>query len=102
MSQYPHLYGSKAWAVIRTGQLLEHPLCETCKAIGLTTAATVVDHKEPHRGDPVKFYAGPFQSLCKHCHDSAKQAEEKRGHSGVVGVDGWPVDEKHPFNRETK
>jgi len=40
------------------------------------------------------------QSLCKRCHDSTKQAEEKRGYSIHVDEDGWPVDPNHPANKE--
>jgi hypothetical protein len=34
-----------------------------------------VDHVIPHEGDPVKFWKGPFESLC-HPHHSAKTARE--------------------------
>lgn len=101
MSQYPHLYNSAAWKRIRKAHLLSHPLCVMCKPRGIVQAATVVDHIEPHRGDAAKFYAGPFQALCKGCHDSLKQTEEKRGHNPMVGLDGWPMDTKHPINRKT-
>ena len=54
-------------------------------------AASVCDHVHPHRGDEVKFWAGPFQSLCKPCHDSDKQRQENGGPARVaIGADGWP------------
>jgi 5-methylcytosine-specific restriction endonuclease McrA len=44
------------------------------------TAATVCDHITPHKGDLTKFWnAGNLQSLCKPCHDGAKQQLEKTG-----------------------
>lgn len=40
----------------------------------------VADHKTPHRGDEALFWdARNIQCLCKGCHDSTKQREE-RGH----------------------
>nr|WP_244485255.1 HNH endonuclease signature motif containing protein [Pseudolabrys sp. Root1462] len=72
-----------------------------CEGQGLTVAATVVDHIIPHKGDQKLFWdiEGNWQPLCKFHHDSAKQAEEGRGYSGEVGLDGWPLDQKHPANR---
>lgn len=68
----------------------------------MTRPATVADHVEPHRGDPLKFWYGDLQSLCDECHSSAKQREEAEGFSREIGGDGWPVDPRHPFNRGSK
>lgn len=39
----------------------------------------VCDHVRPHRGDEALFWdEGNLQTLCKPCHDSAKQREERR------------------------
>lgn len=46
-----------------------------CLEGNVHTAATDVDHIEPHHGDVEKFFAGPFQSLC-HRHHSQKTAGE--------------------------
>lgn len=63
-----------------------------CRADGIIKEATVCDHIEPHKGDLVKFWNGPFQSLCKLCHDSKKQAMEKGGTAPrKIGNDGYPV-----------
>lgn len=70
------LYRSMRWRRLRQQQLQAEPLCRTCDEVGVITPATICDHVEPHRGDPVKFWAGPFQSLCKPCHDTVKQREE--------------------------
>ena len=62
-------------------------------------AATVVDHIIPHKGDSDLFWdESNWQSLCKRCHDSFKQKEEKQGYSNAIGHDGWPLDDKHPVN----
>lgn len=70
------LYGTARWQSLRARQLAEEPLCRLCLAAGRVSAAVVCDHVEPHRGDVDRFWRGPFQSLCKPCHDSAKQREE--------------------------
>lgn len=48
-------YGSR-WQKARLGFLRKHPLCAHCQAEGRVTAATVVDHIVPHKGDPVAFW----------------------------------------------
>ena len=48
-----------------------------CRKIEGNTSLLVCDHVEPHRGDVEKFWAGPFQTLCKGCHDSEKQRLER-------------------------
>jgi hypothetical protein len=64
-----------------------------CAARGIVTPATVCDHVEPHRGDEVKFFSGPFQSLCSDCHDVDKQRIENGGKARpTIDADGWPVD----------
>ena len=50
--------------------LIEHPLCAACEAQGRVTAAAVVDHIEPHRGDPELFWdPDNWQGLCTPCHN---------------------------------
>lgn len=90
MSQWSHLYNSRAWRKRRLAQLRAEPLCRYCLRLGRITEATVADHIEPHKGDMGKFH-GPLQSLCKPCHDSVKAREE--GEHPVVGCDpaGWPL-----------
>lgn len=86
-------YGSR-WQRARLRFLREHPLCEMCEAKGRVTAAAVVDHRIPHRGDPVLFWdESNWSALCKPHHDSDKQMAEKSGRVRVaIGLDGWPVD----------
>lgn len=71
------LYKTGRWYALRARQLRDHPLCAMCEAEGMITAAIICDHVHPHRGDVVKFWSGPFQSLCKAHHDGAKQREER-------------------------
>lgn len=94
-------YDSPSWRAIREAQLTQHPLCawHLKRTPAEFVTATVVHHVEPHRGDEVKFYNGPFESLCKSCHDGEAQQQERRGYSLAIGADGWPLDPKHPANR---
>lgn len=91
---------TRQWDVFRLAFLREHPLCAMCEAQGRVTAASVVDHIVPHRGDMAIFWReGNHQPLCPPCHNSAKQAEERRGYSDAIGADGWPADPAHPVMR---
>jgi 5-methylcytosine-specific restriction protein A len=64
-----------------------------CLKRGIRAIATVCNHSERHNGDPVKFWSGPFDSMCKQCHDSDQQRIENGGIARqVVGADGWPVE----------
>jgi hypothetical protein len=70
-----------------------------CERAGKITAATVCDHIVPHRGDRILYFdADNLQSLCKLHHDGSKQLEEIKGFSTEAGLDGWPLDERHPAN----
>jgi 5-methylcytosine-specific restriction protein A len=79
------LYATPQWHALRDEQLSEEPFCRYCLEADVTTLATVCDHVHPHGGDVDKFWRGPFQSLCKDCHDGRKQREEAadRGRGGV-------------------
>lgn len=90
------LYNDRRWHRLRYKQLQAEPLCKFCLEQGRTEAATVVDHVIPHRGDRDLFFNGELASLCKTCHDSAKQAAEKRGVE-AIGCDasGLPLDKNH-------
>jgi hypothetical protein len=72
-------YGLVIWHAIRDEQLAKQPLCERCLARHVVRAATVVNHRQPHRGDWELFVAGPFESCCKPCHDGEVQREERGG-----------------------
>lgn len=68
---------TSAWAKARAAYLSAHPLCVVHRAQGALVAATVVDHKVPHRGDKTLFWAsGNWQALCKSCHDRKTATED--------------------------
>lgn len=71
-------YGRR-WQRLRLQFLQRHPLCAACEADDQITAATVVDHIEPHQGDQRLFWdRGNWQALCKSCHDSKTAREDGR------------------------
>ena len=60
----------RQWRNKRLIYLQEHPLCTECESEGKITAATVVDHIIPHRGNKQLFDDdNNLQALCKSCHD---------------------------------
>ena len=58
--------------------LREHPLCAECERQGEITAAALVDHIIPHRGDQGLFWdEANWQALCGRHHD-LKTSRERR------------------------
>jgi len=88
----------KRWQRLRRLQLRQHPLCKFCLERGIATAANVVDHVTPNRGD-CAFVLGVLQSLCEPCHNAAKREIELRGYRTDIRLDGFPTDPNHPFSR---
>jgi 5-methylcytosine-specific restriction protein A len=71
-------YGSR-WQKARKTYLAHHPFCVECQKAGKVEPATVVDHRIPHKGDPVLFWdENNWQGLCKRHHD-IKTAKEDGG-----------------------
>ena len=65
------------------------------------TPATVADHFPAHNNDYTAFVRGPLRSLCAACHDNL-QGFTHRGYSLEIGVDGYPIDPRHPWYRGAK
>ncbi len=65
------------WRKARLRYLRQQPLCAECDRQGRLSAATVVDHKVPHKGDDDLFWnTDNWQSLCKQCHDRKTATED--------------------------
>jgi len=97
-ADHDRLYGRR-WRRAAKRFLFGQPLCRLCFDIGLTVAASVVDHIQPHQGDFALFWdEGNWQSLCKPCHDGAKAQLERTGALRGCRPDGLPVDASHPWN----
>ena len=62
--------------------------CQICHRLESDTSKLVCDHVDPHRGDIEKFWSGPFQTLCKPCHDGQKQKEEVAARTAGLDVYG--------------
>jgi 5-methylcytosine-specific restriction protein A len=93
-------YSTRKWKAFRLQQLRAHPLCAYHLKRNQYVPAGIFDHVNPKDKYSLEtFYRGPFQSLCKGCHDSAGQKEDKRGH--IIGCDihGVPLDPEHHWNK---
>lgn len=67
------------WRRARKLFLAEHPLCIECEATGRVEAATVVDHRIPHKGDQVRFWdVSNWQPLCQPHHDRKTATQDGR------------------------
>jgi hypothetical protein len=92
-------YSRRDWRRRRALKLAKDPLCEPCLAEGKHTPATICDHRVPHHGDFSAFIHGELVSMCER-HHAPKWADDKRGYSTAIGLDGRPLDPKHPANAE--
>jgi 5-methylcytosine-specific restriction protein A len=69
-------YNTPAWRDLRKSHLAREPLCRECKAEGVLTLATVVDHIEDRRKRPeLALSDGNLQSLCP-THHNARTGRE--------------------------
>ena len=92
-------YSLQRWRTRAKHQLRVEPLCCLCKAKGLIVPVTIADHFPAHGGDYNAFLRGPIRSLCKPCHDGLQPNFKHRGYRPDIGVDGFPLDERHPWYR---
>ncbi|MDO5658302.1 MAG: HNH endonuclease signature motif containing protein [Paracoccus sp. (in: a-proteobacteria)] len=71
-------YKTQGWRDLRWDVLVAAGFrCARCELVCLS-ANLVADHIQPHRGDEARFWdRGNLQCLCKRCHDSDKQREER-------------------------
>ena len=74
-------YDTTAWRALRLQHLQENPLCVSCKAKGIITPATELDHIVPistfsEEDREHQFWHGAKQGLCHSCH-SSKSGKER-------------------------
>ena len=80
---------TSAWSKARDGYIRQHPLCVHCEREGFVQAATVVDHKVPHKGDKAIFWDSEnWQSQCKMHHDRKTATEDGGWGRPVIGQGG--------------
>lgn len=90
---YRWLYDTREWLELREYQLRKDPLCRYCLRQGLVTAATVVNHRTPHKGDAQLFFdPANLESVCKLHHDGPIQSHERTGHERGCDANGIPHD----------
>lgn len=91
--RFRHLYRTGRWQATRKAQLQSEPLCRYCAQLGQAVAASVCDHINGHPTTETEeqFWGGPFQSLCRTCHDGAKRSQEARGWLRGCDESGNPV-----------
>ena len=69
------------WRKYRKGFLADNPFCVECLKYDRLTAATVIDHVTPHKGDQELFWdLDNHQALCEQCHN--KKSASKDGGFG--------------------
>ena len=67
----------RQWRKYRLRFLAANPLCVMCQRRGYVTAATVVDHVIPHRGNKELFDDETnHQGLCESCHNEKTASGE--------------------------
>jgi 5-methylcytosine-specific restriction enzyme A len=82
----------------RTERQLEgHPLCAWCLQRGVVVVATVAEPTTVFYDDTEGLF-GEMQSLCADC-SNRKRTPNGLGYVDDIGLDGYPVDPRHPFNR---
>lgn len=93
----PHRRGyDRAWQRLRRLVLSEDPFCRLCALRGRTVQATVADHIQPISAAPhLRLDRSNIQPLCKPCHDSVKQSQERTGHLRGADANGMPLDPNH-------
>jgi 5-methylcytosine-specific restriction enzyme A len=69
-------YGAR-WRAARKQFLDRNPLCARCRRMGRLTAAMVVDHIVPHKGDASLFWdVGNWEAICKRHHDQKTASQD--------------------------
>lgn len=87
-----HLYKTARWRRLREWQLGHQPLCERCLDMEIVEPATVVHHREAHKGDEALFWnPDNLESICKPHHDSHGQLEDHGKTVVRFDASGWPL-----------
>lgn len=93
-SETRKLYKTARWKALRLRIFRrDNYTCQmrNCGKVEGDTSRLVCDHVEPHRGDVERFWNGPFQTLCKSCHDGQKQKEEVAARAAGDDIAGRPA-----------
>lgn len=68
-------YNTKGWKLLRNSYIREHPLCERCLKLGLTTPSEEVHHLKPFMSGATPYERSAMLldsnnliAVCKPCH----------------------------------
>lgn len=77
-------YRTQRWKALRAIRLAMDPWCVRCIAADRPlTPSDTVNHKDPHKGDPVKFWdLDNTEGVCTPCHSGEIQREERAAEDG--------------------
>jgi 5-methylcytosine-specific restriction protein A len=110
------MHGKRAWHKLYTSARWSNPIyglrwqCLVrdgfiCQACGRSDHSRRLhaQHRIPHKGDPALFFnLANLRTLCPPCHQQITTEEERgkaRGYTDLCDKDGYPLDERHPFNQ---
>src|SRR4029077_15777408 len=87
---YAGFYRSGAWKRLSEDHRKRHPLCEVCKAKGLTKLVDLVDHIVELEDGGAALDPSNLQSLCYSCHRSKTDAAAaaRKGRAGQISGPG--------------
>lgn len=75
------------WERCAKAHLAAHPLCVYCALDHRVSAAVLVDHLYPHRGDIAVFWRREWwMSACRECHSGMKQRVERLGSAALAAL----------------
>jgi 5-methylcytosine-specific restriction enzyme A len=89
---FDYLFCTERWSRVSARHLSEHPLCQYCLERAIISRAVLCVPSEGH-------YVTALVSLCVDCAESTARAIEAYGYRCDIGLDGYPCDPNHPFNR---
>jgi hypothetical protein len=99
--KHNRLYDGVRWRRVAKMFLDQNPLCAPCLKSHRETPATIVHHKIEHKGDETLFWDWDnLESVCASCHSGHIRVSEHVGYSQSCDADGWPIDPRHPNNKE--
>lgn len=76
-----------SWVKAAKAFLWDNPLCRYCALEDRDTAATLVDHFWPHKGNRVLFWRREFWvPSCDGCHSGMKQSVERQGVAALTAL----------------
>lgn len=85
-------HSSKYWRKLRETYINNNPVCVFCMQLGIIKAGEIVDHIKPVATHPeLALEWDNLQTLCKRCHDSAKQRIE-HGKAGGWDENGLAIE----------